>query len=433
MRMLEETCLSFRRGRVDRLFITKLDINQVRHLSGISIPFSENEMKHLILTGKNGSGKTSVVEAMAEYLRNVFRDEHFTDKKDWLLSCQSSKKSAEQHGQDEQIILSLEKEINQLKEALKRSRNGLEIEFNQKTSSIFALQKKCHYILAYYQADRIFEVVQPKHIEKVSLRDDYGIGEFPRNEFVKYLLDLKMTEALARNSHKTEKADGIKTWFTEFEKLLKKIFEDESIKLEFDEDTFAFHILQQGKEPFDFNTLSRGYQAVLDIVLDIIMRMQNQTQRSFDFHVPGIVLVDEIDAHLHLELQKNIMPLLTTIFPNIQFIVTSHSPFILNSIRNAVIYDLENHLLVENGLDNVPYDGIVEGYFGADKLSDMLKEKFGQYKRLVKKENLSDDELNKLAELELYLDEIPDYLALGITTEYQRLKIEFMNREDMHG
>ena len=98
-------------------------------------------------------------------------------------------------------------------------------------------------------------------------------------------------------------------------------------------------------------------------------------------------------------------------FPNIQFIVTSHSPFILNSIRNAVIYDLENHLLVENGLDNVPYDGIVEGYFGADKLSDMLKEKFGQYKRLVKKENLSDGELNKLAELELYLDEIPDYLA----------------------
>lgn len=56
---------------MDRLFITKLDINQVRHLSGISIPFSENEMKHLILTGKNGSGKTSVVEAMAKYLSNV--------------------------------------------------------------------------------------------------------------------------------------------------------------------------------------------------------------------------------------------------------------------------------------------------------------------------------------------------------------------------
>ena len=149
--------------------------------------------------------------------------------------------------------------------------------------------------------------------------------------------------------------------------------------------------------------------------------------------MPGIVLIDEIETHLHLELQKNIMPFLTAIFPNIQFIVTSHSPFILNSIRNVVIYDLEKNLLVENGLDNVPYDGIVEGYFGADKLSDALKQKFEKYKTLVKKKCLSDEELNEVAELELYLDDIPDYLALGISTEYLELKLEFMNREDIDG
>ena len=134
-----------------------------------------------------------------------------------------------------------------------------------------------------------------------------------------------------------------------------------------------------------------------------------------------------------MKLQKNIMPLLTTIFPNIQFIVTTHSPFILNSLQDVVIYDLENRLLVEDGLDDVPYDGIVEGYFGADKLSNMLKEKFEQYRTLVKKERLSDDEIGEIAELELYLDEIPDYLAIGIATEYQRLKLDFMNREDIDG
>lgn len=46
------------------------------------------------------------------------------------------------------------------------------------------------------------------------------------------------------------------------------------------------------------------------------------------------------------------MPLLTTVFPNIQFIVTAHSPFILNSLENVVIYDLEKRLLVENGLED---------------------------------------------------------------------------------
>ena len=252
-------------------------------------------------------------------------------------------------------------------------------------------------------------------------------------EFVKYLLDLKMTEALARSNNKAEKADEIHAWFAQLEQLLKQIFDDETVKLEFDEETYEFYILQQGKEPFGFNTLSSGYQAVLDIVLDIMMRMQRQIQRSFDFKLSGIVLIDEIEAHLHLELQKNFLPFFTKIFPNIQFIVTSHSPFILNSISNAVIYDLEKQTLVEHGLGNIPYDGIVEGYFKVDKLSEVLREKFERYKELVYKENLLDDELGEIAELEFYLDEVPDYLAIGITTEYQKMKVEFMNREDIDG
>ena len=380
---------------MERLYITKLTINKVRHLKNISIPLSENQIKHLILTGKNGSGKTSVVEALARYLDKIFTGE----RENAFRNCQKE----------------------------------LDIKLNNKIESIPELADKYHYILAYYDAARVFQAERPRQIEKVKLQDYYGLTEFPRKEFVKYLLDLKMTEALARNNNKTEKADEIQTWFAKLEQLLKQIFDDKTVELEFDEETFEFHILQHGKEPFDFNTLSSGYQAVLDIILDIIMRMQNQTQRSFDFNLPGIVLIDEIETHLHLELQKNIMPFLTTIFPNIQFIVTSHSPFILNSIRNVVIYDLEKNLLVENGLDNVPYDGIVEGYFGADKLSDALKQKFERYKTLVKKKCLSDEELNEVAELELYLDDIPDYLALGISTEYQELKLEFMNREDIDG
>ena len=75
----------------------------------------------------------------------------------------------------------------------------------------------------------------------------------------------------------------------------------------------------------------------------------------------------------------------------------------------------------------------MEGYFKVDKLSEILREKFDRYKKLVYKENLSDDEISQIAELELYLDEVPDYLAIGITTEYQKMKVEFMNREDIDG
>lgn len=59
------------------------------------------------------------------------------------------------------------------------------------------------------------------------------------------------------------------------------------------------------------------------------------------------------------------MPFLIQIFPNIQFIVTTHSPFVLNSINNAVIYDLEKNIRVE-GLMDYSYEGIGEGYFEVD-------------------------------------------------------------------
>jgi predicted ATP-binding protein involved in virulence len=384
-----------------QIFIKKLKIENVRHLHDIDIPLSENEKKHLILTGKNGSGKTSVIDAMAKYLNCIYTAKSFPTRFESI------------NGNNQQC--------------------GLNVELNVEDKDVWALKDKYHFIIAYYRADRVFEAERPKHVEKVDLKDEYGIEEFPRHEFIKYLLDLKVTESLARNNNKIEKAEEIHNWFDKFESLLKQIFDDQSLSLIFDEETFEFHISQNGRELFDFNTLSSGYQAVLDIVLDLIMRMGNQTHRTFNFDIAGIVLIDEIDAHLHLEMQKNIMPLLTTIFPNVQFVVTTHSPFILNSIDNAVIYDLENRTLVENGLQDIPYDGIVEGYFGAKTLSNTLNKKFERYKELSKKDNWSDDEVYELQQLELYLDEIPDYLALNITTEYQRLKLQIDERMEING
>lgn len=427
-----------------QIFMTSLLIHKVRHLEDIYIPLAEDRVKHLILTGKNGSGKTSVLEALADFLNDsLFLDQGIFKR----VLAYYAKLSEMREGSDEQddevnnqIRILKERFFQEEKDAV-QDRKKIEVKYNFRCGDYSTndlvmetkpvLVKKGNFILAFYKADRAFVAEQPKHVEKVQFKEEYGPTEFPRNEFVKYLLDLKMTEALARNSQKNEKADEISGWFANLEQLLKEIFEDESLKLTFDEDTFEFHVLQQGREPFDFNTLSDGYQAVLDIVLDIMMRMVSQTGRSLDFNLPGIVLIDEIETHLHLELQKNIMPLLTTLFPNIQFVVTTHSPFILSSLENAVIYDLENHILVEEGMNNLPYEGIVEGYFEADRLSDTLKEKYERYRSLVRKKTLSDDEISEIAKLELYLDEIPDYLAIGFTTEYRRLKLEYMNREDI--
>ena len=187
----------------------------------------------------------------------------------------------------------------------------------------------------------------------MDLKEKYAIHELPGQEFVKYILNLKTIGAMAEVSGKPDWAAEIKQWFHNFDHVLQTIFDNDQAHLDFYIETFEFHIIVPGREPFTFDTLSSGYAAVLDIVVDLMMRMEKKAGKRYDLE--GVVLIDEIETHLHLELQKKILPILTGIFPNIQFIVTTHSPFILNSISNAVIYDLANHTLVDNpeGLSNI--------------------------------------------------------------------------------
>ena len=68
-------------------------------------------------------------------------------------------------------------------------------------------------------------------------------------------------------------------------------------------------------------------------------------------------------------------------------------------------------------------------YFKASKLSNELKKKYERYKHLAHKQNLTDDDYTEIADLEYYLDEIPDYLGLDFMTDYKKLKLELSQKE----
>lgn len=413
----------------NNLFITDLKIEKVRNLKKIEIKLDNNKRKHLIFTGKNGSGKTSVLEAIASYIDNIKTiSEYQNYLKIDLDNLQFFRKNNDKINEEE-----TEKRIVDFRKQLSSLSKGIDLIFNISNKKIAEEIESGELIIAYYKAERVFEADIPRQIEKVELKDNYRMEDAPRKEFIKYLLDLKATQAFSRTGNKQEKAEKIENWFNNFEKLLQEIFNSKDLNLVFDEETFQFRLEEEGKEPFDFNTLSSGYAAVLDIIVDIIIRMEKKTGKNFKFDMQGVVLIDEIETHLHLELQKRILKILLTIFPKIQFIVTTHSPFILSSLENATIYDLEKKLVVENGLANLPYEGIVEGYFKADSLSRELREKFEEYKLLVKKEKLEGIDFEKINELELYLDEIPDYLALDLNVAYKKLKNELRDRDDING
>lgn len=411
---------------MESTFVTEIQIQNVRHLSQITIPLSKEKRKHLIITGKNGSGKTSVLEALKDFFQFVVSSDFALQDELKELSDRWKKKALERGGseQERRKKSADNRNIMFYEEKLSNWRKAVAV-----CNSYVTLREKYEkgkFVLAFYQATRKSQVQISSNIERVDLALKYQIQDNPGQKLIKYMVNLKTTQAFALQRKNMERADDIERWFERFQKILRKIFEDDDLVLDFNIDTFEFQILATGRQPFNFNEMSSGYAAVFDIINDLIIRMEAQK----NYNLEGVVLIDEVETHLHLELQKQILPILTELFPNLQFVVSTHSPFILSSLENAVIYDLENRTIVENGLAKLPYEGIVEGYFGAKTMSNEVQENYQRYKNLVSKkdEELSDDDFAEIDRLEVYLDEIPDFLASNMAAEYSRLKLEFGNR-----
>lgn len=140
-----------------------------------------------------------------------------------------------------------------------------------------------------------------------------------------------------------------------------------------------------GKEGYSlFDNLSDGYRNMLAMVADIAhraARLNPHFESRAALESPGVVLIDEIDLHLHPKWQRHVVGDLQRAFPNLQFIVTTHSPFILQSMKPGGVIDLnsvksvEEAELMEDGIawpgPGDPYadrsiEDIVEGSMGVN-------------------------------------------------------------------
>lgn len=96
-----------------------------------------------------------------------------------------------------------------------------------------------------------------------------------------------------------------------------------------------------------FEGLSNGYRDVIRIVADIATRiciLNPYLTEEILRRNPGVVIIDELDLSLHPGWQRGIVNTLTGIFPKVQFICTSHSPFIVQSLQNGQLISMEGEV-----------------------------------------------------------------------------------------
>ncbi len=396
-------------------YITSIHINQIFHLKNLDIPISEEKKQHLLLTGKNGSGKTSLMNAIMEFIEKIYMDKdlQFLSIQKNLDSCKQtlerSKKANDRAG------------VAQFDDLVKYWEQQLDSLYGKVTVSmkdLISLRKEVdegRFIIAYYNDRRWPNFVEHDQPRKpnMSLND---IKTSKVDQFLDLLTHYQLQTAFAQLKDNEKRVSSIGKWFSGIERIFQELFEDPQLHLEFDSDNYKFYFVTKGKR-FRFTELSAGYSAALDIISDLIFKMQGSDKLVDVYDKEGIVLIDEVETHLHLELQRQILPLLTSVFPNIQFIVSTHSPFVLNSINNAVAYDLERHEVIGD-LTNYSYESLAEGYFGVKTNSVEIEVRLDRLEKLLQKNNLDMAEADELKRLQADFESLPELVAPSLKGKY---------------
>jgi len=124
-------------------------------------------------------------------------------------------------------------------------------------------------------------------------------------------------------------------------------------------DGFEYKDTKDGYRPaindiaFEFNQLSLGYRQIINLVTDLLIKVWDSTiSLEKKEELPFLLLLDEIDIHLHPKAQRRILPALQEMFPNAEIFCTTHSPFVVNSVSDAWVYELseENYTVEKDGL-----------------------------------------------------------------------------------
>ncbi|MEA5467710.1 AAA family ATPase [Spirulina sp. 06S082] len=407
--------------------IRKLELQNFKCFEQKTFEFSD---RFNVLIGDNATGKTAILDALAiglgsfflgidnissrgiraNEIRQIVRTEGETSTRESILpviiSC---------HGcfeNNNEILWTRER----------KTYKGVTTSIEAKSITTYAseLQKKVRFeeqnrdeiilpIISYYGTGRLWIQKQKKH-ETLS----------PGSRFRGY-------KDCLTNSHELQKIiKWFKTWelaslqkgkplntLSGVKKAIENCMEDwKDVRYDVLNDEFV--VTAKDGRTLPFYMLSDGVRNMIGIVADISYRcvtLNPQLEAEAAKYTPGIVLIDEIDLHLHPKWQRRIIENLNNTFPNIQFVVTTHSPFIIQSLQN------HDKLINLNSSSPSEYEGrsiedIVEDIMGIElpqysrRKLKMFNAAEEYYKVLEEAENIKEYNQQELERLKQKLDEV---------------------------
>ena len=261
-----------------------------------------------------------------------------------------------------------------------------------------------------------------RRMGKASLSDSYTTSEHSASLFSDDVLLINAEEWLLQTDYAIKYTSGrirnrIKKQFAHIIEILKRILPDiKDIRISLDKERDI--PVAEFLTPFGWvqlSSLGLGYRTMISWMVDLAVRLFKRYPDSEDpLAEPAIVLVDEIDLHMHPQWQRTIMEFLTERFPNTQFIVTAHSPLVVQAAQDANIVLLRregDRVVIDNNpeiIENWRVDQVLTSVFEMPssrpaKIEPLLARR----QEILTKSKLTKADKSELKELEEKIGTLP--------------------------
>lgn len=375
------------------MIIERVDIKNFRGIEDATIEFREG---FNLIKGENGKGKTSILEAIAVGLGGFVagfgdvRTRHFSkDEIRKVIELAGDGSCDEKYQVPIEVTLKVnlhgkEYEWTRARASVTQSRSTLQPREICKKAEEMSLSSEEEYpILIYQGAGRVWSQKREKSENIFKKKYSRAVGytdTLLEASNIKLLTNwcIKMEQVAWMKEQKISEYEAVKKAVSDFMTYINgagsyKIFYDKQIEeLMFSSENTVLPVYN----------LSAGYQSLIWMVFDIAYRMAvlNPDKRDNICETHGVVLIDEIDMHLHPKWQWNIIDALRNTFPNVQFIATTHAPILFASAKDVWVIDIENdeyeYKVSHYGID---VSTALKEYQETDEVPSVVQDKVNQF------------------------------------------------------
>lgn len=319
------------------LRITQLELQQIGPFGDLTLEFPpkpdgmEDKAEIHILTGENGTGKSTVLEAMAALIirrhKNIIGKIRVIDEPKIHLRLNTDERLSLYLGFDGKLVGNYQ---TILKKHLKPYDNYPDEPFSL---AFFA-----------YSGHRRFDhasIIGIREIEAHPFEHalDFRQSINPEN-ILQWIANNKAGQAFAQVEGNIQELEQLRSIMHKLESTISEIIQ-KTIRFQVKTKPYNVIVDVEGEE-LDFNQLPDGLKSIISWIADLLMRMdrvkwENNTP-VFDRNF--ILFLDEIEVHMHPAWQRKILPVVQRLFPNAQIFISTHSPFVVGSVDGAWIHKL---------------------------------------------------------------------------------------------